>query len=67
MNVLEQGTNGKDQNDDAVIGKEIKADESQLKKTEDKAVEEKAKKRLSESSPNILKAKRTKSANGTCC
>lgn len=67
MNVLEQGTNGKEQNDDAVIGKEIKADESQLKKTEDKAVEEKAKKRLSESSPSILKAKRTKSANGTCC
>ncbi|VDK66552.1 unnamed protein product [Onchocerca ochengi] len=56
-------TNRKNQNGDAVIDIKVNADENQLKKTEEKTVEEKSKKRLSESSPTNLKAKRTKSSN----
>ncbi|KAL4003523.1 Protein phosphatase 2C family protein [Acanthocheilonema viteae] len=63
LNVLEQGIDGKDQNGDTMIDKEIKADKNQLKKAEEKAVEEKAKKRVGELSPSILKAKRTRSSN----
>ncbi|VDO48064.1 unnamed protein product [Onchocerca flexuosa] len=62
-NILERETNGKNQNGDAVIDNKINADENQLKKAEEKAVEEKSKKRLSESSPSNLKAKRTRSSN----
>lgn len=65
-NTLEQETNWKDQNGDAVIDKEVKARKNQLKKTEEKAVEEKAKKRMSELSPSLLRVKRTKSSNGLC-
>uniref|UniRef100_A0A1I7V628 protein-serine/threonine phosphatase n=1 Tax=Loa loa TaxID=7209 RepID=A0A1I7V628_LOALO len=72
--VSERGTNGKDSNNDAVIDKEIKTDGNQLEKTEEKVVEEKAKKQMAVEEkpkkrlsdpvfPSILKAKRTKSAN----
>lgn len=54
--ILEQETNEKDRNGDTVS-----------KKAEEKTVDEKAKKRMGESPPNILKAKRTKSSNGFCC
>ncbi|VDN90636.1 unnamed protein product [Brugia pahangi] len=59
--VLEQGGNRKDQDGDTVIDKEIKADENQLRKSEEKGLEEKARKRPSDSSSSILKMKRTKS------
>ncbi|VDK68607.1 unnamed protein product [Litomosoides sigmodontis] len=63
LNVLEQERNWKDQNGDAVIDKEVKARKNQLRKTEEKAVEGRTKKRMSELSPSLLRAKRTKSSN----
>ncbi|KAM3722570.1 Protein phosphatase ppm-1.G [Dirofilaria immitis] len=62
-NVLERERDGRNQNGDAVIDKKMDTNENKLKKTEERTVEEKTKKRLSESSPISLKAKRTKSSN----
>uniref|UniRef100_A0A915PUD6 protein-serine/threonine phosphatase n=1 Tax=Setaria digitata TaxID=48799 RepID=A0A915PUD6_9BILA len=63
-NVLEQEASENSQNGNAAMDREIKADESFLKKqSEEKVMEEKSKKRVSESSVGILKAKRTRSSN----
>lgn len=63
-NVVEQETNGRDQNGE--LGKGVGEDVNH-ETAEGKVAEEKTKKRLSDSSFNIVKPKRTKSSEGLCC